>query len=590
MKMLIKYCFNSIKLNPIYWGINFAIIIIIAFARFGITYSFKWMTDTALWAFEGGKININIVLPVAFLFCMLCIGSNTANINNYLELLCTSSSKKIYTKIFQKNSYQEKQDTFYKKEFYDNYEFVKKNLNNTSKIAFTIFNKLFAAGIQLLLTITAITVFNLSVLVFIVFIAVIMYFVNGYIVRERVKINKKTVNKERKSDYYTMLLGEKKYAKELRVYNLSLFFLGKWESYFLQFMDEKIRFENKSLFLSLIPDIIQKVLSGILTVYFLRLVSLNKMSIGDFTFLFGMMMTLMAESNKIIQIITGDLPENIEYIEKFDEFIKNTRKNTNDAREGVSEFDEIKLKSVSYKYPNQKGYALKSANFSLRKGEVISILGYNGSGKTTLSKVLCGLLEDYEGEIILNGKNLKDLNQEDVFRLFGVGFQEFTRYSLTMKENVGVGKIEYISNSDKILQACKKGGADTIIDKLPNGLDSILGKEYDSNGTELSRGEWQKIVLSRAYMGNSEILILDEPTASVDPIQEMELLANFRNNIENKTAILISHRIGFAKLADRIYFMENGEIIESGSHEQLLQTKGRYYELYENQKMIYEAQ
>ena len=442
----------------------------------------------------------------------------------------------------------------------------------------------------MLLTITAITVFNLSVLVFIVFIAVIMYFVNGYIVRERVEINKKTVNKERKSDYYTMLLGEKKYAKELRVYNLSLFFLGKWESYFLQFMDEKIRLENKSLFLSLIPDIIQKVLSGILTVYFLRLVSLNKMSIGDFTFLFGMMMTLMAESNKIIQIITGDLPENIEYIERFDEFIKNTRKNTNDAREGVSEFDEIKLKSVSYKYPNQKGYALKSANFSLRKGEVISILGYNGSGKTTLSKVLCGLLEDYKGEIILNGKNLKDLNQEDVFRLFGVGFQEFTRYSLTMKENVGVGKIEYISNSDKILQACKKGGADTIIDKLPNGLDSILGKEYDSNGTELSRGEWQKIVLSRAYMGNSEILILDEPTASVDPIQEMELLANFRNNIENKTAILISHRIGFAKLADRIYFMENGEIIESGSHEQLLQTKGRYYELYENQKMIYEAQ
>lgn len=589
MKMLMKYCFNSIKLNPIYWGINFAIIIIIAFARFGITYSFKWMTDTALWAFEGGRININIILPVAFLFCMLCIGSNTANINNYLELLCTSRSKKIYTKIFQKNSYQEKQDTFYKKEFYDNYEFVKKNLDNTSKIAFTIFNKLFAASIQLLLTITAITVFNLSVLVFIVFIAVIMYFINGYIVRERVKINKKTINKERKSDYYTMLLGEKKYAKELRVYNLSLSFLKKWESYFFQFTDEKIRFENKSLFLSLIPDIIQKFLSGLLTVFFLRLVSLNKMSIGDFTFLFGMMMTLMAESNKIIQIITRDIPENIEYIEKFNEFIKKTRKNTNDAGEYVSEFDEIKLKNVSYKYPNQKGYALKSANISLRRGEVISILGYNGSGKTTLSKVLCGLLEDYEGEIILNGKNLKDLNQEDVFRLFGVGFQEFTRYSLTMKENVGLGKIEYISNSDKILQACKKGGADTIIGKLPNGLDSILGKEYDSNGAELSRGEWQKIVLSRAYMGNSEILILDEPTASIDPIQEMELLANFRKNIENKTAILISHRIGFAKLADRIYFMENGEIIEAGSHEQLLQTKGRYYELYESQKMIYEV-
>lgn len=589
MKMLMKYCFNSIKLNPIYWGINFAIIIIIAFARFGITYSFKWMTDTALWAFEGGRININIILPVAFLFCMLCIGSNTANINNYLELLCTSRSKKIYTKIFQKNSYQEKQDTFYKKEFYDNYEFVKKNLDNTSKIAFTIFNKLFAASIQLLLTITAITVFNLSVLVFIVFIAVIMYFINGYIVRERVKINKKTINKERKSDYYTMLLGEKKYAKELRVYNLSLSFLKKWESYFFQFTDEKIRFENKSLFLSLIPDIIQKFLSGLLTVFFLRLVSLNKMSIGDFTFLFGMMMTLMAESNKIIQIITRDIPENIEYIEKFNKFIKKTRKNTNDAGEYVSEFDEIKLKNVSYKYPNQKGYALKSANISLRRGEVISILGYNGSGKTTLSKVLCGLLEDYEGEIILNGKNLKDLNQEDVFRLFGVGFQEFTRYSLTMKENVGLGKIEYISNSDKILQACKKGGADTIIGKLPNGLDSILGKEYDSNGAELSRGEWQKIVLSRAYMGNSEILILDEPTASIDPIQEMELLANFRKNIENKTAILISHRIGFAKLADRIYFMENGEIIEAGSHEQLLQTKGRYYELYESQKMIYEV-
>ena len=117
MKMLIKYCFNSIKLNPIYWGINFAIIIIIAFARFGITYSFKWMTDTALWAFEGGKININIVIPVAFLFCMLCIGSNTANINNYLELLCTSSSKKIYTKIFQKIVIKKSKTHFTKRNF-----------------------------------------------------------------------------------------------------------------------------------------------------------------------------------------------------------------------------------------------------------------------------------------------------------------------------------------------------------------------------------------------------------------------------------------------------------------------------------------
>ncbi len=156
-------------------------------------------------------------------------------------------------------------------------------------------------------------------------------------------------------------------------------------------------------------------------------------------------------------------------------------------------------------------------NLKIKKGEVVSLLGYNGSGKTTLSKLICGLLRDYEGTIKLNNKDIKNILYEDLYRYFGIGFQDFTKYSLSLKENIGFGMVEKINDEDEINKAIFKGNLQELIETLPEGVNSIIGKELDNSGQDLSGGQWQRVVLSRSYMGEPEVLILDEPTASIIP-------------------------------------------------------------------------
>ncbi len=251
------------------------------------------------------------------------------------------------------------------------------------------------------------------------------------------------------------------------------------------------------------------------------------------------------------------------------------------------EFESLTFKNVCYKYPHGEKNAVNNLNFTLKKGEVISILGYNGSRKSTFSKLMCGLLEDYTGTIELNGRDIKTYDKESLYRYFGIGFQDFTRYSISLKENVAVGMIENFNDEDYIDKAIEKGNLRDVINKLSNGIDTILGKEYDKAGEDLSGGQWQRVILSRAYMGDPYVLILDEPTAAIDPIEEMRMLNQFKDIVEEKTALLISHRIGFARMSSRICIMDGGCIIESGTHEELLKLGGKYYELFTSQEQLY---
>lgn len=265
------------------------------------------------------------------------------------------------------------------------------------------------------------------------------------------------------------------------------------------------------------------------------------------------------------------------------------RKVPETGRKAPGSFQGLEMREVSYRYAGQEAYALDHVSLKVKPGEVISILGENGSGKTTLSRVICGLLEDYEGEIYCCGGKLEELDREEYARKYGIGFQEFAKYSLTLRENVGVGSVEDLEDEEKIQDAVKKGHLETLVSELPEGLDTVLGKAYDEKGRELSGGQWQRVILSRAYMGNPEVLILDEPTASVDPIEEIQLLGRFREIIAGRTAILISHRIGFARLSDRICIMEKGRIVEEGTHQELLDKKGRYHRMFQEQRKLYEG-
>jgi len=326
------------------------------------------------------------------------------------------------------------------------------------------------------------------------------------------------------------------------------------------------------------------------------MVYIGRLEVGEFVFLQRMMWMLVWGITDIVNIFSREIAENYKYVEKYENFTGSMNRNNfkelsdytlNDFDLSNGEFDELSFENVTYSYPNQEGNAVENINFTIKKGEVVSLLGYNGSGKSTLSKLMCWVLRDYDGTIKLNGKDIKDFPDESLYRYFGIGFQDFTKYSLSLKENIGFGMVEKMLDEDELNNAIEKGNLHEIIERLPNGTDAIIGKEFDSSGQDLSGGQWQRVILSRAYMGEPEILILDEPTASIDPLEEMRMLLHFKDIIKDKTALLISHRIGFARLSDRICVMNDGAIVENGTHDELMKQRGYYYELFTSQQELY---
>lgn len=597
-KHILRYIKVSIISSPIWFAFSILMIIIFRLAQLGMDYSLKYVTDILVNTQSNQSRSILYAFIVFFL--LMCIGGNTGNFTNLMDTLSTNKARKLFSKYFMFRAYEEKQDRFYDNEFYDNYEFVKKNIDNTTKINSILFNKLFSQIASVIISVISIAYFSPYILLLISVVSILMVLVNRFIVKKRIELDERYIKDERRTQYFSSLLSDKAHAKELRIFKLKNSFQHQWNKSFRKYSELKYQFEKKALILSNIPEFIEKLSSTALVLYFLYSVSSKVIQVGDFVFLYRIMWRLTWGITGVIGVLTSDLAQSFAYIKKYDTYVNHFQlkkaKNIHEAcskdEKGLKygEFSDMTLKNVTYSYPAQEGKAVENVNFHIKKGEVVSILGYNGSGKSTLSKLMCGLLEDFNGSIKINGYDISDMSREDVYRYFGIGFQDFTKYSISLRDNVGIGMIEKAAEQDEIRKAMIKGNLQSIIDKLPGGEDTILGKEYDPDGQDLSGGQWQRIILSRAYMGEPEVMILDEPTASVDPMEEMRILSHFKDIIQGKTAILISHRIGFARLSSRICIMEQGHIIEEGTHEELLERRGRYYELFMSQKELYEEE
>jgi ATP-binding cassette, subfamily B, bacterial len=246
----------------------------------------------------------------------------------------------------------------------------------------------------------------------------------------------------------------------------------------------------------------------------------------------------------------------------------------------------IVFENVGFRYPDSDRWAVRHLSLTLTAGEVVALVGENGAGKTTIVKLLARLYDPTEGRILLDGYDLREYDLADLRRHIGVIFQDFVRFHFTAGENIGAGRIEATDDRSRIQQAAERSLADRIIERLPQGYDQPLGKRFHE-GADLSGGEWQKIAIARAYMRDAEVLILDEPTAALDARSEYEVFQRFRDLSMGKTAILISHRFSTVRMADRILVLENGQVVEAGSHEELVASAGRYAELFELQASGY---
>ena len=246
----------------------------------------------------------------------------------------------------------------------------------------------------------------------------------------------------------------------------------------------------------------------------------------------------------------------------------------------------IEFRNVSFRYPDRAEWALRDINLHIAPGEKIALVGANGAGKTTLIKLLTRLYDPTEGQILLDGIDLRDYNLHELRQRIGVIFQDFVRYQATARENIGFGQIEEVANEARVRAAAERGGADEVVRRLANGYDTMLGRWFE-NGAELSGGQWQKIALGRAFMRDSEVLVLDEPTAALDAEQEYEIFQRFRDLTAGRIAVLISHRFSTVRMEDRIVVLDNGRIIETGTHQELVAANRMYARLFHLQAAGY---
>ena len=246
----------------------------------------------------------------------------------------------------------------------------------------------------------------------------------------------------------------------------------------------------------------------------------------------------------------------------------------------------VEFRGVSFRYEGHDDWALRDVNLTIGPGEKIALVGPNGAGKTTLIKLLARLYDPTEGQILFNGVDLRDLDPGELRRRIGVIFQDFVHYHLAASENIGFGQIEALGDRPRIEASAVKSGAHPVITALPEGYETILGRWF-AKGRDLSGGEWQKIALGRAFMRSCDILVLDEPTAALDAENEYQVFQQFRQLTEEKMAILISHRFSTVRMADRIYVLDDGQLREQGTHEELLARDGIYARLFTLQAQSY---
>jgi ATP-binding cassette, subfamily B, bacterial len=392
----------------------------------------------------------------------------------------------------------------------------------------------------------------------------------------------------RQLDYLRVLGGSKEAAKELKLFGLAPFLTERFSRLSNQIYEEDVDLARRRLgagsFLSTISTggyylayvfVIWRTVTGVL-------------SIGTFTFLAGAIQQASSNIQQIFSTVSS-IADQALFLTDLIAFFEMrpmiaSKPNALPAPRPI--IRGFEFRNVSFRYPGSSRLVLDGLNFHFRPGERVALIGENGEGKTTIVKLLTRLYDPVEGQVLLDGVDLREYNLEDLYREIGVIFQDFMRYEMTARENIAVGRIEQLDDLSLLQQSAQKSMADEVVGRLPRGYEQMLGRRFDG-GVDLSGGEWQKVALARAYLRDAQILILDEPTAALDARSEYEVFQRFAELTAGKMALFISHRFSTVRMADRIVVLENGRIAEDGDHENLTRLGGRYAEMFELQAASY---
>ena len=393
---------------------------------------------------------------------------------------------------------------------------------------------------------------------------------------------------KRQLDYLRQAGATKEAAKELKLFNLSRFFTDRFAKLSDIVYEQDVDLARKRLGIGSVLSIISTGGYYGAYAYVIWRTLLGKWGIGTFYFLTAAILNASSNIQQVLSTLSGIADQALFLTDLLAFFeMKPTIQSKPNAIPAPRPIRQgFEFRNVSFVYPGTERLVLDHLNFRLSPGERVALIGENGQGKTTIVKLITRLYDPTEGEILLDGVDLREYDLEHLYREIGVIFQDFMRYEMTARENIAVGKIEELEDLRALQTAAKKSLADEVIARLSRHYDQMLGRRFEG-GVDLSGGEWQKIALARAYLRNAQLLILDEPTAALDARSEYEVFQRFAELTTGKMALFISHRFSTVRMADRIVVLESGRIAEEGTHELLTRMGGRYAEMFELQAASY---
>ncbi|WP_303863568.1 ABC transporter ATP-binding protein [Alkalibaculum bacchi] len=396
------------------------------------------------------------------------------------------------------------------------------------------------------------------------------------------------ISGQREKDYYFRTATSKVFSQDIRLHNLANIFKNKYISLWRNLFEEKKKKVKSRTISTTIFTCVPVILSITILIDVVLNIIEGYLTIGDYSLYSGLITQLLYSISTIIVMIST-LYDNRLRIENIREIENLPRTNIESGTILLESIESIEFRDVWFAYPNTEAFVLKGINFKIHKGERVALVGINGSGKSTIIKLLLRFYVPTQGLILINGINIKDYNNASLHEAFCCYFQNAENYAFTLREDFNLSNINKKENEYEMHEALKNAGASAVYNKLYNGLDTYISKLFKETGAEMSIGEQQMISLSRTFYRNSQILILDEPSSSLDPEAEDRLFQRLQYFCDGKTVLFTSHRLSNIKLSTRILVIEDGEIIEDGPQEVLLQNSSRYKQLFDFQANKYKS-
>ncbi len=413
----------------------------------------------------------------------------------------------------------------------------------------------------------------------------------NYIYRNRNFWYLRRHSKERRElNYYASVLTNKDLVKEVKVLGLGDTFIHKYENVFVRYFKGIRSLVVREGVTQTIVSLVSALVNFALFAYIAYNVVFNDGQIGDYSLYTGALTSIGGYVTTLVNS-TARIYEGTLFVDNMMAFMKEEAKIVSLLPEGrtieIGKEHTLELRGVSFSYPGSEREVIRDVNLTLRSGESTVLVGLNGAGKTTLIKLIMRLYDPTRGEILLDGRDIREYKPEEYYNLFGIIFQDFAKFAVSARENIEFGDVASTHSEERVAQACRDGGAEEFVGELPLKLETPLTRMFEDSGIELSGGQWQKLSIARAFYKNSDILILDEPTASLDPLAEADVFERFTTLSEGKIAIFISHRLSGAVEADNIIVLEHGTIVEHGSHSELMAQGGKYFHLFSTQAKRY---